>query len=987
MTPAMTVQTHSPFSNHSRLRKKRRAASQVAEMRRAIGILSVVGLVLGALVLVLPISAQADPLYAITSFTAHTTNEAGVDYTVAGGHPDHNLVEFTFPTLASGLPVESLKDASVTLPPGFFGNPVAAPLCPLGDVRVDGNNEDVSTCPPGSAVGSIHILNGASQSRPLYNVAPPRGYPAAFAFRYLGNIVLLFVTPLPRTASYGLEVGATNAAQEISIAGISTTFFGVPSQHGSGSTEAPFLSNPLDCSEAQPTWRIAADSWQHVGSYLPSDFPDLSDPDWKTAGVITPPVAGCEDPALTSQFAQTGLGVKPLQGGGATQADSPTGLAVDLDFPQSNDPTDLNTTFDPSIPQAPEPKDITVKLPAGLSINPSSAGGLGACSDLASNPAGDQVHYDNTKPVTCPDASKIGSVTALSPLLALHEPVTDKIVGPEPIPGAVYLLAPHPGDLPVGGGTQSGKFRLLIQLENERYGVNFKLPGVATADPNTGQLTATFTENPQLPASHITVNLIEGPRAPLATPVTCGGFGSTSDIVPWSSPGTPDAHPTASFNVGSGPNGSPCPLSAANRPFAPAMSAGTESNGAGQPSPFDLHLIRQDGEQELSSLEATLPKGLAAKFIGVPYCSEAALATAAGRSGQAEQANPTCPASRIGSVTAGIGPGSNPFYAHGTAYLAGPYKGAPLSVAVITPAVTGPFDLGTVVVRTALFINPETAQGHIVSDAFPEILDGVPLRLRSIDVRLDRRDFIRNPTNCKPLAVQTTIHSTDGATVSPSNFFQAGDCRALGFKPRLSLALKGGTKRSDNPALTATVTYPKGSNANIAFTSVTLPHSEFLDNAHIRNPCTRVVFAAGSTPGERCPSSSVIGFARAETPLFDKPLEGPVYLRSSSHKLPDVVAALKGQIFVELDGRIDAVHERLRTTFENVPDAPVSKFTLSLFGAKKGLLVNSENLCRAPQVASVKMVGQNGKAHDTKPLIGNDCKKLKQSSRRHGRGR
>jgi hypothetical protein len=382
-----------------------------------------------------------------------------------------------------------------------------------------------------------------------------------------------------------------------------------------------------------------------------------------------------------------------------------------------------------------------------------------------------------------------------------------------------------------------------------------------------------------------------------------------------------------------------------------------------------------------------MPKGLVAKFAGVPFCSEAALAAAASHSGQAEQASPSCPASRIGSVTAGIGPGANPFYAHGAAYLAGPYKGAPLSVAVITPAVAGPFDLGTVVVRTALFINPDTAQGRVVSDPFPKILDGIPLRLRSIDVRLDRPNFTLNPTNCEPQVVQATIRSSDGAAVSPSNFFQVGDCKALGFKPRLSLALKGGTKRSSNPALTATVTYPKGSNANIAFTSVTLPHSAFLDNAHIRNPCTRAVFAEGSTPGERCPPSSVIGFARADTPLFDKPLEGPVYLRSSSHKLPDIVAALGGQIFVELDGRIDSVHERLRTTFENVPDAPVSKFTLSLFGARKGLIVNSENLCRAPQIASVKMVGQNGKVHNTKPRIGNDCKRSKKSSRRHERHR
>ena len=308
------------------------------------------------------------------------------------------------------------------------------------------------------------------------------------------------------------------------------------------------------------------------------------------------------------------------------------------------------------------------------------------------------------------------------------------------------------------------------------------------------------------------------------------------------------------------------------------MSAGSESNAAGQPSPFTLHIARQDGEQELSSLEATLPKGLAAKFIGVPYCSEAALAAAATKSGTAEQANPSCPsASRIGSVTVGAGPGSDPFYAHGNAYLAGPYKGAPLSVAVITPAVAGPLDLGTVVIRNALFINPETAQGHVVSDPFPKILDGVPLRLRSIDVRLDRPNFTLNPTNCSPLAVETTIRSTDGASTSPTNAFQASNCKALSFKPGLSLVLKGGTKRSDNPALTATLTYPKGgAYANIAQTSVLLPSSEFIDNANINNPCTRPQYAANA-----CPACSILGTAVAYTPLLEKPLEGPVYFRSN----------------------------------------------------------------------------------------------------------
>jgi hypothetical protein len=481
-----------------------------------------------------------------------------------------------------------------------------------------------------------------------------------------------------------------------------------------------------------------------------------------------------------------------------------------------------------------------------------------------------------------------------------------------------------------------------------------------------------FTQNPQLPASHITVNLKTGPRAPLATPVTCGNFTANSDIVPWSTPGTPDATPSAAFNVGSGPNGSACPASAAARPFAPTMSAGTESSAAGASSPFVLHIARNDGEQELSSLQATLPKGLAAKFTGIPYCPDAALAAAATRPGKAEQSNPSCPASRIGSVTVGAGPGTNPFNAQGTAHLAGPYKCAPLSVAVITPAVAGPFDLGTVVVRNALYIDPETAQGKVVSDPFPKMLDGVPLRLRSIDVNLDRPGFTLNPTNCSPLAIEATLTSTDGATAKPTNAFQASGCEKLGFKPDLKLSLKGATKRAGYPALKAVLNYPKGNYANIAKAVVSLPHSEFLAQNHIKTICTRVQFAA-----DQCPKGSIYGYVTATTPLLEKPLEGPLYLRSSSHPLPDLVAALHGQIDVDLVGRIDSKNGGIRTTFDAVPDAPVSKFVLTMQSGKKGLLENSQNLCNSVNKADVKFTAQNGMTSNSKPVLTNSCKKAR----------
>ncbi len=943
--------------------------------------------------------AAADEPYGLKTFSNHTTDINGTPYTQAGGHPDQNTTSFTIPRARNDLSkngVENLNATYVKPPPGFIGNPAAAPRCLVSDIPPIGIALPAA-CLPESRVGFATVaLNPTGEDNgdypngvdttdiPIYNLPPERGYPAQFVFKLSTYPTVISVFPQSRTESYGLTVATPNipAANVTSVkinfcsGGIEIVAPAIKCKFPSGSA-SPFLTNPLDCLNANPTWSIAIDSQEHAGALRALGVPDLTDPDWKTDSELAPPVTGCEvlefNPAIAT---------KALQGPGPVQADQPTGLAVDLDFPQTNDPTDLNTTFDPSLPQTPAPKDITAKLPAGLAVSPSSADGLGACSDQASDLAGDQVHYDNTKPVACPDSSKIGSAVATSPLLALRDPVDDtKVIGPEPIPGDVYLLKPHPGDLPIGGGNQDGRFRLLLQLENPRYGINIKVPGIATADKNTGQLTATFAGNPQLPSSQVQVNLKSGPRAPLASPVSCGTFTTTTDLVPWGTPDVATAHPSSSFNVSSGPNGAPCPFSLASRPFAPVLSAGMESNAAGKYSPFVLHINRADGEQELSTIDVSTPKGFSAKLAGVPYCSDAAIAAAAGKSGLAEQSSPSCPqASQIGTVTAGAGPGSNPYYAQGKAYLAGPYKGAPLSFAFITPAVAGPFDLGTVVVRAAAFVDPETAQVTTKTDPLPQIIDGVPLRLRSVTARLDRVNFTINPTNCSAMSVSAKIGSSNGATANPSNLFQVAGCDKLGFKPKLKIALKGGTKRGQFPALKATLNYPSGAYANIAKAQVTLPHSEFLEQGHIKTICTRVQFAASA-----CPAASIYGKAMAISPLLDAPVSGPVYLRSSSHKLPDLVADLNGQIRVALVGRIDSIKGGIRTTFEGVPDAPVSKFTLEMQGGKKGLLVNSTNICKADSHVIADLDAQNGLSYNTKPLLTNSCKKPKKSKGAKGK--
>jgi hypothetical protein len=508
-------------------------------------------------------------------------------------------------------------------------------------------------------------------------------------------------------------------------------------------------------------------------------------------------------------------------------------------------------------------------------------------------------------------------------------------------------------------------------------------------DPASGQLTATFDNNPQLPVEDLTLHFRGGgPRSELATPEICGDYRTTGSLTPWSAEhGEAAPIEEGGFSVRSG-----CSASPGARPFAPTFEAGTTGNLAGTYSPLVIKLARKDGEQELTRLDFTLPPGLTGKLAGIPYCSEQAIAAAQGKTGKAEQASPSCPAaSELGTLDTAAGVGSQPVHVGGHVYLAGPYEGAPLSSVVITPAVAGPFDLGNVVVRAPLYVNPETAQITAKSDPIPTILKGIPLKLRSVEITIGRREFTLNPTSCEPMAVSARVAGGSGATSSPSSRFQAGGCRALPFKPRLSLAVLGKTNRNSKPRFRAVLTAKPGE-ANIARAQVNLPHSEFLEQNHIKTICTRVQFAAGDGNGSACPKGSIYGRAKAWTPLLAKPLEGLVYLRSSSHKLPDLVAALNGQVNITLAGRVDSgPNEGIRNTFELVPDAPVSRFVLEMQGGKKGLLVNSENLCspRAKREAIVRLVGQNGKVRHFKPQVENRCHKRgkhKGKGRHHKRG-
>ncbi len=901
-----------------------------------------------------PLSSEPVPFGA--SLVSAIIDEAGAAKSQAGSHPfgftsilafnvgSINRSQQCEPVQLYGCPELSFnpKDLEVALPAGLLGNPLALPRCP--QTNFQSYAAEAVNCPADTQVGSLEVFfygNGSAvQYAPVYNVEPPPGQPAELGFSIGGFFHIPMFFHLRPDGDYGLTSDLKGITEVDIPQSAVLTIWGVPgaSSHdgqrkGGGCpagcvSQKPFLTLPTSCTGEELAIGLSGDSWQNPGVFF------------SEAPTYFPPITGCE--ALS--FAPS-LEVKP----DLAEARAPSGYSVKIGVPQTESVETLAT---------PHLRDAVIKLPAGTAISPSVANGLQACTEA-------QLGFADDAPAQCPPRSQIGEVEVLTPLLE------------DPLHGGLFIAQPRcgaPGQPPCtqASATNGELYRLYLTVEGS--GIALKLRGSAAADPATGQLTATFKENPQLPFVELRVHLKAGPTAPLANPRGCGTFTTTSNLTPWSAPATPEATPSSSFQL------SGCPGSSS---FAPAFDAGTVNPVAGAYSPFGLALRRSDQDAEFSSLSSlSLPPGLSASLRGTTYCPDSALAAAAGRSGAQERSAPSCPASSlIGTATVGAGPGPSPFYVNGgKVYLAGPYKGAPLSLAVSVPALAGPFDLGNVIVRSALYVDPTDASLRAVSDPFPTILDGIPLQVRDIRLSIDRPHFTLNPTNCEPMSIDATVRSTESQSANLHARFQAGECAALGFRPKLALSLKGPTKRAKHPALKAVLTYPpKGNYANIARAQVTLPHSEFLDQSHIGTVCTRVQFAAGA-----CPAASVYGHARAITPLLDQPLEGPVYLRSSSHKLPDLVAALGGQINVDLAGKVDTGKGGgIRNTFEVVPDAPVSKFTLEMQGGSKGLLVNSENICRKPQKALAHFVAQNGKVDNFKPTIANSCPKMNRKGHQH----
>jgi len=858
----------------------------------------------------------------------------------SGGHPDV-FIDFEFRVdNETECEAECLigRRQFIHWPEGFIGNPHVTPKCTSTEFHI-------GRCPSDSQVGRFIIQGLAEEGLyvPIYNLQtnPQQAGLLGFTAPLFGIPILLELTG--RTDSdYGLD--AVSSPQiRLPFKHFQVELWGTPAEEShtplrfatplvglGGCLEQPGLVGcPPGSPFGSPTY---AKSTSPPAPFLQNpttcNVPLTMEAEVEYYGGVRasetipwPSTTGCNQASFTPSIT-----AKPT----TESTDTATGLDTILKVPQTQSPV---------TPAPSELHESRIVLPEGFTINPGAADGKVACPDALSG-------IGTLGPANCPDFSKIG--TLMLDIAAL----------PAAIPGALYLAEPKPGE----------PYRVLLTASG--FATNVKLLGRTNTDPRTGQVTVEFADLPQSPLQEFNLHIFGSERGLFATPSHCGTYTVKTEFVPWNTSLLP-RHSESTITINSGPNGTPCPIGA--RPFSPRLEAGVAENTAGSHSPISFMLKRGDGEQHMTGLTVSTPPGFAATLKGVPYCPESAIAQLAdpAHSGVAEQAGSACPAaSQIGVANAGAGAGSHPVYVGGKVYLAGPYKGAPLSLVTVIPAVSGPYDLGNIAVRAAIDVDPVTAQVTTVSDQLPQILDGIPLRARQILIDLNREKFALNPTNCDQFDVTSTVSGDEGGSSRSSSHFQVANCSDLPYGPKLGLKLTGGVRRLGHPAIRATFRAQPGE-ANTKRVQVALPRGEQLDNAHLNTICTRPDFAK-----DACPAGSQIGTAEATTPLLDSPLKGNVYLRANpAHRLPDVVMDLEGQFDIELAGKIDTVKGgALRTTFASVPDAPVSSFVLKLAGGPKGLLVNSKSLCgKKPKRANTRMTGQNGAVVKSKTKLQVAC--------------
>ncbi|MGN6815341.1 MAG: hypothetical protein ACTHK3_04570 [Solirubrobacterales bacterium] len=865
--------------------------------------------------------------------------QASLSTNQAGAHPDLSLDVVVKQDPSTPANVFGLHDSYAAtrnirfdLPPGFLGDPNA-----LGTTQQCTTVQLMSflsggNCPNASQVGVSNIyaygLSGEVRE-PVYMMTPPGGDVVA-RMGVIAGVFPLFIDFRVRSESdYGLVAEIVNSPNTERLIELKSNFWGVPAAPAHDTdrcTPGEVLGSGCTVSEARPPGGAEAPFLTNptrcgvpllVGVNASSWAEPQLDPE-KEVTTAFPEITGCD----SLPFGPS-LGVNPT----SHHTSAPTGLDMTIKLPASPGVKVLEPA---------QIRYIRIDLPTGLAVNTDSADGLGTCS-------AEQVHFEENRASECPDAAKLAATEFEIPVLERN------------LKGAIYLREPEPGH----------PYRIWIVADD--LGLHVKLPGELELDKATGQIHSLVLGAPKLeglpqtPLREVKLLFKSGFRAPLVTPSTCGTYFTHYEFVSWS--GGPPATGETPMQIDEGCDGSG---------FSPRLSAGSTDSTGGAFSPFTVTISREDLEQNIAGFNLTLPRGLTASFAGIPHCEGAAAETGA------------CPpGARIGKVLAGVGVGPSPLWIpqpgkRPTAvYLGGPYKGAPTSIVAVVPKQAGPFDFGDEVVRSAVTVDPVTARATAHTDPLPQFVEGTPLFYQIINVQLDRPGFALNPTSCAKKETVADLTSVGGKSASLVSSYAATDCAKLAFKPRLTLQLKGGTKRSDHPALTATLKMPPGE-ANVGVAQVALPHSLFLDQGSLNRVCTRVQFAA-----KACPAGSVYGTALARTPLFDFPLEGNVYLGTGyGHKLPDLVAELKGPpsfpIEIDLNGRIDEINEGIRNTFETVPDAPVSSFTLKMRGGKRGLLeISAEHLCAHTQRATVKFTGQNGRVANTQQALKTSCKKRK----------
>jgi len=898
-------------------------------------------------------------------------------FDTAAAHPNWGFTQFIVKhgPPPGEAPDGELKTVRVDLPVGLSVNPSATVRCKLTVFEAGG-----SGCPPESQVGESFVtaagplgpiapIPGVTRV-PVYNVEPKQGEAARFGLELAGNEVFLegdvdssgdfhegFTIHVPEAlpADLGPLIGLLTGQKGLILK--NRLVFDGRSGDGTFLTTPTTCFGPAYAPDWEPGDQPGGVSGQLYSTFLRADSYDEPNPTFPSGSSFF------ESP-IPPQSESGGPGTEPRECGtipydpdiavdpGTAQTDSPAGAAVEVTVPhlipdfgaEENEQGSSHT------------KQATVTLPKGMGLNPSAANGLKTCTDA-------EFGKGTGNPVACPPESIVGRAKIESPPL-------EDIANPQPeeaLEGNVYVGRQLSRD-PLSGD----EYRIFIEAKSDRYGISVRLIGNVRADPQTGQLATTIADTPQVPFTSFDLSFNGGARAVLTSPPTCGPNQATTTMVPWS--GNPAVHPGDSFAMTGAPGGGQCAKTMAERPFAPGFAAAPESARAGAFSPLSIQITRPDGAQELKGADVVLPPGMTGRLRGIPYCPEAAIAAAANRAGVEENASSSCPAeSQVGTAAVAAGSGPSPYRIQGKVFLSGPYKGAPLSLAVITPATAGPFDLGTVVVRVALFVDPETAQIRALSDPIPHVFGGALLGIRSVDLKMERPNFTLNPTSCDAFVTAGALNGGGADPADPASFsafgvsapFQASECGALKFRPKLFTKLIGGRKkmrRNGHPAFRA-VLVARAGDANIRRAALTLPRSQFLDQSHIGTICTRVQLAASA-----CPARSVYGFARAESPLLDDPVAGPVYLVSSDNELPDLLADLKGQVNVRLRGVISSSKRRMKTVFPTVPDVPVTKFVLNMKGGGKGLLVNSRNLCAGRNTSVLSFKAQNGKKRKVKKL-------------------